>query len=220
MKRWIQALLARLQRFLCAQEHANRTHTLVDNGLLVIGRHTYGTPTVWNYRGSEHKVVIGSFCSIAPGVQIITGGIHPTEWISTYPFRINWRMEGAYEDGMPESRGNVLVGSDVWIGTDVMILSGVQIGHGSIIAARSVVARDVPPYAVVAGSPAKVIRYRFDAKTIDSMLKIAWWEWDDAEIRQAVPLLSSDHIEEFVHRYGNSQGRTTIEPFAGLERAA
>jgi len=202
MRRLIQAFIARFQRFLCAQECANRIHPILDSGLLVIGRHTYGSPTVSNYRGSERNVVIGSFCSIAPGVHIITGGVHPAEWVSTYPFRVQWKLEGAYEDGMPRSRGDVIIGSDVWLGTDVMILSGVKIGHGSIIAARSVVTRDVPPYTIVAGTPAKVVRPRFEPDVIAALLSIAWWDWDDARIREAVPLLSSDRVEDFVKIYG------------------
>ena len=203
MKRLIQACIAGFQRFLCAQEFASRTHRLVDDGLLVLGRHTYGTPTVWNYRGSEHKVVIGSFCSIAPGVQIITGGVHPTEWVSTFPFRAKWNLEGAYKDGMPSSRGDVVIGSDVWLGTDVMIFSGVQIGHGSVIAARSIVTQNVPAYSIAAGNPAKVVRTRFEPDIIEAMLRIAWWDWDDARILEAVPLLSSDRIEEFIRAYDN-----------------
>lgn len=178
-----------------------RVHQLVDRGLLVVGRHTYGTPNVHSYQGSERKVTVGAFCSISPGVTIITGGVHPANWVSLYPFRINWKMEGALADGMPASRGDVKIGCDVWLGTEAMILSGVTIGHGSIVAARSVVTRDVPPYAIVAGCPAKIIRYRFPPDIVDRLLRIAWWDWDDARIREAVPLLSSGDAEQFVKQY-------------------
>lgn len=110
-------------------------------------------------------------------------------------------MAGALADGMPTSKGDVVIGSDVWIGTDVMILSGVNIGHGAIIAARSVVTHDVPPYTIAAGVPAKVIRRRFSNEIIEKMLTIKWWEWDEARIREAIPWLSSDRIDEFTAKY-------------------
>jgi acetyltransferase-like isoleucine patch superfamily enzyme len=205
MKRLIQRIIATTVTWLRGQETAMSHHDIVDRGLLVIGRHTYGTPRIWSYRGSERKVTIGSFCSIAPTVEIITGGIHPVDWVSSYSFRIQWKMEGAFEDGMPYSNGDVIIGSDVWLGTGVTILSGVNIGHGSIVAAKSVVTRDVPPYAIVAGVPAKVIGFRFEPDVIDKLLEIAWWEWVDDKIRKAVPLLSSPNIQQFLQQYGGSR---------------
>jgi acetyltransferase-like isoleucine patch superfamily enzyme len=189
------AILRRQSRIVCL-------NGLLDRGLLQIGRHTYGHPSVHMYKGSEHKVVIGAFCSVGPGVTIITGGVHPIDWVSQFPFRVRWGMPGAYNDGMPSSRGDVVIGSDVWLGTDAMILSGVRIGHGAVVAARSVVTRDVPPFAYVAGVPARVVRLRFEADIIDQLLEISWWDWTDERIREAVPLLSSSRVEEFVHRYG------------------
>ena len=194
MKRLIKALCVRVERFLRKQEFAAEIRPLIENGLLVIGRHTYGIPRIWSYQGSERKVIIGPFCSIAPGVEMITGGIHPVDWVSNYSFRIQWRMEGAFGDGMPRSDGDIIIGSDVWLLTGATILSGVTIGHGAVVAARALVTRDVPPYAIVGGVPAKVIRYRFDPETIRKLLEIAWWEWDDAKIRTYVPLLSSNRI--------------------------
>lgn len=170
-------------------------------GLLEIGRHTYGHPTIDSYSGSEARVIIGHFCSISPGVLMITGGIHPIEWVSTFPFRTQWNLKGAHGDGTPATRGDIIIGSDVWIGTEAMILSGVSIGHGAVIAARSVVSKDVPPYAIAAGVPAKVVRYRFDEDTIKKLLEIRWWEWDDDRIREAVLLLSSTNVAEFIARY-------------------
>ena len=170
-------------------------------GLLEIGRHTYGYPTIDSYEGSEARVIIGHFCSISPGVVMITGGIHPVEWVSTFPFRTQWNLEGARAGGTPATRGDIIIGSDVWIGTDAMILSGVSIGHGAVIAARSVISRDIPPYAVVAGAPAKVVRYRFDEDAIKKLLEIKWWEWDDGRIREAVSLLSIPNVNEFLRKY-------------------
>ena len=154
MKRWLQEKIAGLSQFCRNQEQARTIRCLQRRGLLSLGRHTYGMPTIYSYRGSEVHVTIGSFCSIAPDVQIINGGIHPASWVSLFPFRIRWNLEGAFEDGMPQTRGDIVIGSDVWLGTGAMVLSGVKIGDGAIIAVRAVVTRDVEPYAIVAGCPA------------------------------------------------------------------
>src|SRR6185503_10124529 len=147
-------------------------------------------------------VRIGSFCSIAPEVEIITGGIHPAEWVSLFPFRTRWGLPGGYQDGMPTSRGDVTIGSDVWIGTGAMILSGVTIGDGALVAARAVVTKDLPPFAVAAGAPARVISMRFEPATIERLLAIRWWDWPEEKIRESVDLLSSPRVEEFLRRYG------------------
>lgn len=197
-KQSIQSLLARLFIFFKRQDKNLTYHKLIQQGLLIVGRHTYGVPIIDAYAGSERKVSIGSFCSISRDVVIITGGVHPSEFLSTFPFRAKWKMPGALQDGIPRSNGDVVIGSDVWIGTEAMILSGITIGDGAIVAARSVVTRDVPPYAVVAGAPAKVMRYRFAPEVIERMLQIKWWEWDDARIKSMVPLLSSNRVEDFL----------------------
>jgi carbonic anhydrase/acetyltransferase-like protein (isoleucine patch superfamily) len=102
---------------------------------------------------------------------------------------------------MPLTKGDIVIGSDVWIGTEVMIFSGVTIGHGSVIVSRAVVTRDVPPYAIVAGAPAKVLKYRFEPQIVEQLLQIRWWEWSDDGIRRALPILSSANIEGFVSTY-------------------
>jgi chloramphenicol O-acetyltransferase type B len=201
VKRSIRKIAVQVASFLNGQGQFAETNDLIAKGLLVIGRHSYGSPKVWMYRGSECKVIIGNFGSIGPGVQFIAGGIHPPSWVSTYPFRIKWKMNGAYDDGMPETRGDIIIGSDVWLGTDVVVLSGLNIGHGAIVATRSVVTHSIPPYAIVAGSPARIVKYRFDADIVDRLIKIAWWEWDDEKIHEAVPLLSSGNMDQFLLRY-------------------
>jgi acetyltransferase-like isoleucine patch superfamily enzyme len=201
LKRHITRILARLYQALLHRNTVWEYHKHVARGSLSMGRHSYGIPRIDIYKGSEHKVIVGNFVSIAPGVLMITGGIHPTNWVSTFPFRFEWKLPGALEDGMPYSKGDIVIGSDVWIGTDAVILSGVKIGHGAVIATRAVVTKDVPPYAIVAGIPAKVVDYRFDEATIQSLLEIAWWDWDDMAIQQAIHLLSSPDIEEFIHAY-------------------
>jgi acetyltransferase-like isoleucine patch superfamily enzyme len=202
LSNWRLKVLAACYARLRVAWHARERLSYISNGTLQIGKHTYGCPTVQAYRGSERKVSIGPYCSIGPDVTIITGGIHPTDWVSTYPFRAKWILPGAFEDGMPKSNGNVRIGADVWIGSQVTILSGVNVGHGAVIATGSVVAKDVPPYALVGGVPARVIRYRFSPEQIRTLLDIKWWEWSEIKIKEAVPLLSSGRIDEFLVYYG------------------
>lgn len=195
-------MFQRIRRFLDRRSPARVRARLIDRGLLTIGRHTYGSPRIEVFRGSESKVTIGSFCSISRGVVFVTGGVHPVHWVSTFPFRIRFGTERAYADGMPASNGPIVVGSDVWIGTEAMILSGVSVGHGAVIAARAVVTRDVPAYAIVGGVPARVIKMRFPEDVVKELLRIKWWTWDDERIREVVPLLSSGDVVRFVSEYG------------------
>jgi acetyltransferase-like isoleucine patch superfamily enzyme len=199
--RLLRRCLSRLALFVSVQLHRASCEDAADKGWLEVGRHTYGHPLIVSYQGSETRVVIGHFGSISPGVMLITGGVHPVDWVSTFPFRIQWGLKGALADGTPATRGDIVIGSDVWIGTDAMVLSGVTVGHGAVIAARAVVTRDVPPYAIVAGVPARVVRYRFDPETIDRLLAMRWWEWDDKRIMDAVPLLSSPDVTGFLERF-------------------
>ena len=134
-------------------------------------------------------LAIGNFTSIASGLRIISGQHPPIEHpqcVSTFPF-----AEHGWGD-YPPSRmdGKVTVGSDVWIGQDVAILDGVTVGHGASVGACSVVTRDVPPYSVVAGNPARVIRTRFPGSVVAALLRVAWWDWTDDEIRAALPWMS------------------------------
>lgn len=179
----------------------NHYNNLVQNGWLKVGHHTYGIPEIDVYQGSEQKVSIGNYCSISKGVRIITGGIHPKDWVSLYPFRTTFNLPGAYQDGMPTSNGPVTIGHDVWIGTDAIIMSGVTIGHGAIIAAGAIVTKDVKPYSLVAGIPARHINYRIAEEHIGPMLEIGWWNWDEKKILEAVPLLSSNHVKQFIEQY-------------------
>src|ERR1017187_7898517 len=169
-KRLIQNLLRRLYLFLDARSRAAHLHDLQRCGRVTIGRHTYGVPNCSYGEGDSARIIIGSFVSIAPGVTFIPGGIHPSDYVSLFPFRARWKLPGAYKDGIPATKGDIIVGSDVWIGTDAMILSGVRIGHGVIVATRSVLTKDVPPHAIVGGAPADVIKYRFPPEVIAQLL--------------------------------------------------
>ncbi len=196
LKESLSNLVLKLQKLPATIQY----NKLIKKGLLEVGRYTYGVPEIDVYINSERKVTIGSFCSISKNVRFITGGIHPADWVSTFPIRDFVGVDIPY-DGMPTSNGEIVIGHDVWIGTGVTILSGVTIGTGSIIAAGAIVTRDIQPYSIVAGVPAKVIRMRFAPKQIEHLLAIKWWEWKEEEIKKCIHYLSSNKIEEFIEKY-------------------
>jgi acetyltransferase-like isoleucine patch superfamily enzyme len=169
---------------------------LADRWGFTIGDHSYGRPKV-RFPESGAKLSIGRFCSIADGVEILLGGNHRTDFATTYPFGAMTGVwpEAAGRDGFHASKGDVAIGSDVWLGSQCMILSGVSVGHGAVVAARSVVTKDVPPYAVVGGNPARVIRLRFDAGTVEQLLASRWWDLPRERIAQLIPLLQSADVE-------------------------
>jgi acetyltransferase-like isoleucine patch superfamily enzyme len=193
----LRLMLARLIRKIQLFPVYTEYNRLIRNGTVSLGKYTYGVPRIDSYRNSERKVTIGSYCSIGPDVRIITGGIHPPDWVSTYPIRDYMGVDIPY-DGLPTSNGDIVIGNDVWIGTGATILSGVTIGHGAIIAAGSMVTKDIPPYAIAGGIPAQVLKYRFDENQIRSLLEIAWWNWPDEKIKGNVKLLSNNTINEFI----------------------
>ena len=161
-----------------------------------IGRGTYGGLIVktWN---NDTTLTIGSYTSIAAGVKVFLGGEHRIDWVTTYPFSTYWESSKHFT-GHPATKGNVVIGNDVWIGTEAMILSGVTIGDGAVVGARAVVARDVPPYAIVIGNPSRVASYRFTESEIARLLKIEWWNWTEDKIEKAMPDLLSDHMSKFI----------------------
>lgn len=167
-----------------------------------IGRFTYGNPQLLLWGDSE-RITVGAFCSIANEVVISGGGEHRTDWITTFPMRTAFEDPLSGKDGHPASKGETRIGNDVWIGTRAMILSGVNIGDGAVIGAGAVVASDVPPYAIVAGNPAKIIKYRFDFNTIKKLQKIRWWEWDINKIKMNTSLLCCSDIEKFLENHGS-----------------
>ena len=162
-----------------------------------VGRYTYGTPQfkVWS---EGERIEIGAFCSIADDVLIFGGGEHRLDWVTTYPLRIAFNSPGAGQDGHPHTKGPTVIGNDVWIGHGAMVVSGVRVGDGACIGAGAVVTRDVPPYSVVAGNPAKVVRRRFDEQSIARLLEIQWWRWPVEKIRSFESLLCADDIGAFI----------------------
>lgn len=164
---------------------------------IVVGRFTYGNPKFMLWDETE-RICIGSFCSIADEVAIFGGGEHRTDWVSTFPLRIAFGDSLAGRDGHPRSKGPTTIGNDVWIGFRAMVLSGVTVGDGAVIGAGAVVTVDVDPYAIVAGNPAKVVRYRFTASEIEKLLSLRWWEWDSEKIRISIPLLCSSRLDAII----------------------
>jgi acetyltransferase-like isoleucine patch superfamily enzyme len=164
-----------------------------------IGEFTYGKPKV-RFPESGRKLTIGRYGSIADKVEILLGGNHRSDWGTTYPFsafRELWPSAPKSED-YHTSRGDVTIGHDVWLGSGAIIMSGVTVGHGAVVAAHAIVTKDVPPYAIVGGNPAKVIRYRFDEETIAALLEVQWWDLPREKIATLIPLLQSDRIRELI----------------------
>lgn len=161
-----------------------------------IGKGSYGKPIIHAWDDTT-RLTIGAYCSIADGVQIFLGGEHRVDWVSTYPFNAFWPAARDIA-GHPASKGDVTIGNDVWLGTEAVILSGVTIGDGAVIGARAVVSKDVPPYAIVAGNPARAVKQRFDDATVARLLAVRWWEWDNDRIERALPLIMGSDVTVFL----------------------
>ena len=174
--------------------HLNR---VIDHPNIEIGDYTYYSDfdavedyaariAPYLYPGAPERLVIGKFAQIAHGARFVTSSAnHPMGGFSTYPFAV-FRPDTMYDYSKEVSAGgDTLIGNDVWIGFNAIILPGVTIGHGAIVGAGAVVSRDVPPYAIVGGNPASVIRMRFDEKTVDTLLQLSWWDWEIGRIERA-----------------------------------
>ncbi|MBK4717411.1 type B chloramphenicol O-acetyltransferase [Azospirillum sp. YIM DDC1] len=181
----------------------------VRNPNIIVGRYSYYSGYYHGHsfddcarylipdRTDVDKLIIGSFCSIGSGASFIMAGNqgHRNDWVSTFPF-FYMKEEAAFagaRDGYAPA-GDTVIGNDVWIGSEAMIMAGVKIGHGAIIGSRALVTKDVEPYTIVGGNPAKPIRKRFPDSDIAQLLEMAWWDWPIEQIAEAMPLLCAGDI--------------------------
>lgn len=155
---------------------------------------------LYHYPINHDRLIIGKFCSIACGVRFLfTSANHTMASLSTYPFPLffeEWGLDRKNVTDAWDNKGDIVIGNDVWIGYEAVILSGVTIGDGAIIGTRVLVTKDVPPYTIVGGTPAKPIRKRFPDKTISALLEIKWWNWPKERIAQNITAIQSGCIEQ------------------------
>ena len=197
-----RSLKFRLRRRLLGVLHQPAPNDEQLEGLITVGRHTYpARPTVLEFQTYSTRLDIGAFCSIASEVLFVLDAEHRPDWVTTFPVRVQMSLPGGGADGHPTSKGDITVGNDVWIGTRATILSGVTIGDGAVVGAGTVVARDVPPYGIVVGNPARLVRTRFNDAQIAALLRIAWWHWPDDVIEERAGLLCNPDVDAFIERF-------------------
>ena len=167
---------------------------VVDHGF-EIGDFSFGAPEV-RYYYDGNRLIVGKFCSIAESSIFLLGGAHRTDFASTFPFGEMTRVLGPSDRA--RSRGDIVVGHDVWVAVDATVLSGVTIGHGAVVGAGSVVIDDVPPYAMVFGNPARLVSKRFSDEIIAELLELRWWDFDEQQVRALRPQIESTDIEAFL----------------------
>lgn len=181
---------------------ANKIKNLAEepktDGRVFVGCYTYGvsSATVLLFKESD-RVQIGKYCSFAYGVKIIASGEHNYRAVANFPFYAHYLNQGPEKDTF--SKGEIVIGNDVWIGARATILSGVNIGDGAVVAAGALVTKDVPPYAIVGGVPAKLLKYRFKQEIINDLLKIKWWDWNDDFIKNNIDNFYLD-VNEFIKK--------------------
>lgn len=157
---------------------------------------------LYQYPINQDKLIIGKFCSIACGATFIFNSAnHRQTALSTYTFPFfyeEWQLDKEHVTSAWDNKGDIVIGNDVWIGYEATILSGVTIGDGAIIGAKAVVTKDVPAYSVVGGVPAKEIKRRFDANTIQKLQQIKWWDWPYEKIQRAIPYLKNGDVDHLM----------------------
>jgi virginiamycin A acetyltransferase len=158
---------------------------------------------LYHYPINHDKLIIGKFCSIACGAKFLFNSAnHTLSSLSTYPFPLffeEWNLERKNVANAWDNKGDIIIGNDVWIGYEAVILAGVTIGDGAIIGTRALVTKDVPPYTIVGGIPAKPIRKRFSEEIISTLLEIKWWDWPKEKIAENIGAIQSGYIEQLGH---------------------
>ena len=176
----------------------------VTNPNIIVGDFTYIADSEFEshvthfYPWSKDKLIIGKFCQIASGVEFVMNDAnHQMNAVSTFPFYTleGWEMDTPDSTVMP-FKGDTVIGNDVWIGQNAVILPGVHIGDGAIIGANSIVGRDIDPYTIVVGNPAKPLRKRFDAELTELLLRFKWWDKSIDEINELIPLLTCSKLDK------------------------
>lgn len=190
--------------------------SVVDNPAIEVGEFTIyndfvrnpadfaANNVLYHYPVNHDRLVIGKYCSIACGAKFIfTSANHTLRSLSTYPFPIffeEWELDVKRITEAWDNKGDIVVGNDVWIGYEAVILSGVTVGDGAIIGTRAVVTRDVPPYTIVGGIPAKPIRRRFSDETVAELLKLKWWDWPAEKVKEHLDAIQSGDLERLRER--------------------
>lgn len=189
-------------------------NTIIQDPQIVVGDYTIYNDFVndpllfeknnvlYHYPIHKERLVIGKFCSIACGTRFLFNcANHTLNSLSTYTFPLfyeEWNLEKSNVVSAWDNKGDIIIGDDVWIGYEAVIMSGVHVGNGAIIAARAVVTKDVPPYTIVGGTPAREIRKRFDTDVIKRLLMLKWWDWPIDKIRQCLPYIMNGALDELL----------------------
>ena len=189
-------------------------NTIINNPNIIVGDYTIyndfvNDPTqfeknnvLYHYPINQDRLIIGKFCSIACGAKFLFNSAnHALRSLSNYTFPLffeEWGLNKKNVASAWDNKGDIIIGNDVWIGYEAVIMAGVHIGDGAVIAARAVVTKDVPPYTIVGGTPARKIRMRFEEETIAKLQQIQWWNWPVEKIRRSLPYIMEGTVNRLI----------------------
>lgn len=189
-------------------------NTIINNPNIIVGDYTIyndfvNDPTqfeknnvLYHYPINQDRLIIGKFCSIACGAKFLFNSAnHTLKFLSSYTFPLffeEWGLDKKNVASAWDNKGDIIIGNDVWIGYEAVIMAGVHIGDGAVIAARAVVTKDVPPYTIVGGTPARKIRMRFEEETIARLQQIQWWNWPVEKIRRSLPYIMEGTVDRLI----------------------